>query len=284
MIGIIGIEGMAHFTNAYNIYMLLHSISAAGFPIALSILVSRNRALNNSDNIQNVFRVALALFILLGLVGMLILYFGADLYSNAICMPETANAVRAIAPALLFVCIAGAFRGYFQGFEIMAPTAISQLLESFGKLILGVAFAYIAISMECSSEVAAAFALVGLSTGVLISMLFLLIKHLIFKKTLEFNRVNTSYGEFKKRIIIKDLIVIAFPITLSASVTSITGLADTALITNRLVDSGFSLDASVTLYSCYSNLALPLFNLIPSLIASVSLALIPTLKRAIESG
>ena len=133
--GIIGIEGMAHFTNAYNIYMLLHSISAAGFPIALSILVSRNRALNNSDNIQNVFRVALALFILLGFVGMLILYFGADLYSNAICMPETANAVRAIAPALLFVCIAGAFRGYFQGFEIMAPTAISQLSNA-PKIIL----------------------------------------------------------------------------------------------------------------------------------------------------
>ena len=59
IINIVGIDGMAYFSSAYNIYMLLNSISAAGLPVALSILVSKNRACANYSNIKKVFSVSL---------------------------------------------------------------------------------------------------------------------------------------------------------------------------------------------------------------------------------
>ena len=41
----------------------------------------------------------------------------------------------ALAPTL-FCCISSCLRGYFQGYQLMLPTAISQLIEALGKLII----------------------------------------------------------------------------------------------------------------------------------------------------
>lgn len=281
IINIVGIDGMAYFSSAYNIYMLLNSIAAAGLPVALSILVAKNRALGNNENIKKIFLSALAVFLLLGLAGTLLLYFGADAYSRFIGIEASAPAVKAIAPTLLFISISGAIRGYFQGHEIMLPTALSQLMESLGKLALGVGFAFYAVEKGMDSSYAAAAAVMGLSAGVFLSVVYLFVRLLFFSK--KANRIcNTdeSVKDSNKKILY-DLFIIAFPITLSSCVTSLTSLADTALITNRLVAGGFSSDAAVTLYSSYTNLAIPLFNLPPALITAIGISLIPALTSAI---
>ena len=82
----------------------------------------------------------------------------------------------------------------------------------------------------------------------------------------------------------KNLIVIAFPITLAASVTGITSLTDTALITNRLIDAGYADSVARMMYSSYSNLAVPLFNMPPALLAPLAVSIVPTLTAAITEG
>lgn len=281
IINIVGIDGMAYFSSAYNIYMLLNSIAAAGLPVALSILVAKNRAQGKSENIRKVFRSALTVFLLLGATGTLLLYFGAEPYSNFIGIEPSAASVKAIAPTLLFICISGAIRGYFQGHEIMLPTALSQLMESLGKLVLGVGFALYAVKLGMDSSHAAAAAVVGLSAGVFLSSVYLAVRLLLFsRKTNSISATEDSVKDSNKKILY-DLFVIALPITLSSCVTSLTSLADTALITNRLVYGGFSSDAAVTLYSSYTNLAIPLFNLPPALITAIGVSLIPALTSAI---
>ncbi len=282
MINIVGIDGMAYFSSAYNIYMLLNSIAAAGLPVALSILVSKNRAVGNVGNIRKIFFSSLGVFLTLGIAGTMALYFGADAYSRVIGIEASSLAVKAIAPTLLFICISGAVRGYFQGYENMVPTAVSQLLESFGKLALGIGFALIAVDRGLDPSGTAAAAVLGLSAGVLISVIYLIFHILLSpeKRGLKREAECISVTDSNKRILY-DLFVIAFPITLSSCVTSLTSLADTALITNRLVDSGFSSDAAVALYSSYTNLAIPLFNLPPALITSIGISLIPALTGAI---
>lgn len=282
IINIVGIDGMAYFSSAYNIYMLLNSIAAAGLPVALSILVSKNSTVGNRANVRKTFSVALTLFLILGVTGMLCLYFGADAYSDIIGIRDSSPAVRAIAPTLLFICISGAVRGYFQGHEIMAPTAVSQLFESLGKLILGVGFALVAVNLGYDPSHTAAAAVAGLSAGVLISMLYLLVHLTLFGKTKVYRELpKTEAAADGNRKILRDLFVIALPITLSSCITSLTSLADTALITNRLMDSGLSEDAAVTLYSSYTNLAIPLFNLPPALITPIAVSLVPALTSSI---
>ena len=284
IINIVGIDGMAYFSSAYNIYMLMNSIAAAGLPVALSILVSRNRARGNYSNLTKIFNISMCLFLALGLAGTAVLYFGAESYSIAIGMAGSSAAVKAIAPTLLFICISGAIRGYFQGYEIMFPTAVSQIIEAVGKLALGVGFASYCVNIGMNSSKTAAAAVTGLSSGVLISVIYLIIHLFIFKKKQKLCCELDLCNSESNRKILYDLFVIAFPITLSSCITSLTSLADTALITNRLVYGGFSTDAAVSLYSSYTNLAIPLFNLPPALITSIGISLIPTLSSSIAKG
>ncbi len=285
IIGIVGIEGMAYFSAAYNIYMLLNSVSAAGLPVALSILISKSIAEGKRANTNKIFSVSMTIFAILGIVCTLALYFGAELYSEAIGIKGAAIAVKAIAPTLLFICISGGVRGYFQGFKIMAPTAVSQLLESIGKLVLGISLAYLAVNNSLGDSVAAAAAVGGLSLGVLASLGYLLIRLAVFnKRSTNCCSAQASDSTDNWGRIAKALFYIAFPITLSSCITSLTGIADTALITNRLVAGGLSNDAAVTLYSSYTNLAIPLFNLPPALIAPIAVTLVPALTSSVTQG
>jgi stage V sporulation protein B len=285
IINIVGIDGMAYFSSAYNLYMLLNSIAAAGLPVALSILVSKNVAGSNYANIRKIFKVSLLVFLILGITGTFLLYFGADAYADIIGIPKTAPAVKAIAPTLLFICISGAIRGYFQGFEIMAPTAVSQLIESLGKLVLGVGLAAYCVKIGTEPSFTAAAAVLGLSAGVLISVIYLLIRLGIYNKKIRgYYSLSSGTQTDSINTIFRDLLIIALPVTVSSCVTSLTSLADTALITNRLVYGGFSLDAAVSLYSSYTNLAIPLFNLPPALITAVGVSLIPALAGAVARG
>ena len=282
IINIVGIEGMAFFSAAYNVYMLLNSIAAAGLPVALSIIVSKNVAEGKLLNVKKVLRVALLMFVAIGSVGTVLLYFGADAYSEAVSLAGAALSVKTIAPTILLITISGGLRGYFQGHEIMAPTAISQLLESLGKLVFGIGLALLAIRKQMPLPYIAAAAISGISIGVLLSVFYLSCKFFFFhRKPRADETVTVDHSTDKVSSIVVKLIWISLPITLSSCMTSITSLADTALITNGLISSGFAENTAVALYSSYTNLAIPMFNLIPALITPLAVSLIPTITSAI---
>lgn len=56
--------------------------------------------------------------------------------------PGSVWAVRMLSPALFFGCLMAALRGYWQGMQDMAPTAVSQIVEAVAKLAFGLALSY----------------------------------------------------------------------------------------------------------------------------------------------
>ena len=282
IINIVGIEGMAYFSAAYNVYMLLNSIAAAGLPVALSIMISKNSTCGNKINVKKIFKVSLILFVVIGTCGTLLLFFGADWYSECVGISGASLAVKAIAPTILLITVSGALRGYFQGHEIMAPTAVSQLIESLGKLIFGISLSLVAIRKQSSLPYIAASAISGISLGVFISILYLVGRYFFFCKKRRISDVDQE-GHIENSVgeIIGELFRISLPITLSSCLTSITSLADTALITNGLISSGYAENVAVALYSSYTNLAIPLFNLVPALVTPLAISLIPSITSSI---
>ena len=67
MFSLLGAEGMGYFNSAYEIYALLCVISTAGLPVALSVLISREKERGDTRKIQAIFKCALALFFVLGI-------------------------------------------------------------------------------------------------------------------------------------------------------------------------------------------------------------------------
>ena len=143
--GIIGTLGRGYFASAYNIYTPIYAISMAGLPVAVSTIVARHAALGRYRDVKQVLRVTFPLFMLLGLIGTAVLLIMAKPYAASVNSELSVYSVLCIAPSILFCCIMSTYRGYYEGLSNMYPTAISQVIESMGKLVFGLTFAYLVI-------------------------------------------------------------------------------------------------------------------------------------------
>ena len=142
---IIGKQGFGYYSTAYEIYAVLLMISTAGLPVAAAILTAKYAAESDSISraaiLRRIRNVTLGAFVLLGLLGSLCMFFGAPLFAFLQGAQNAASSIAVIAPALLFICITSALRGWYQGLECQMPTAISQVAEAVGKLLCGLGFA-----------------------------------------------------------------------------------------------------------------------------------------------
>ena len=136
---ILGEGGSADFSNAYNIYATLLTVSTAGLPVALSKLVSESYALGRTRQAHRTFRVSLSVFLVLGVASFALMWWGSALLAVFLNNPRAAYGIRALAPAVVCVGCLSAFRGYAQGRQYMTPTAVSQIIEALCKLMLGLA-------------------------------------------------------------------------------------------------------------------------------------------------
>ena len=285
---IVGDDGMGYYNSAYTIYTFLYMISTAGLPTAVSIMVAESRAAGRIRQVKRVLHVSLALFFLIGVVGMLVMLLGAGPFSSLIGAANTKYCIMALAPTLFFICISSALRGYFQGYQSMFPTAVSQLIEAVCKLGVGITLALYAIRMEQPIYIVAAYAAVGLTIGAALGMMFLTFSKLFFKeKQYDAEYVAVSGIDdtvLPQRTLLKRLVIVALPITVSASVMSLTNLIDTAIVQQLLQSTGLTQEAATSLYGNYTSLAVPMFNLPQVLIYPISYSIVPLLSAAKKRG
>ncbi len=270
----IGIVGRGYFNSAYEVYTPIFAISMAGLPVAVSRMVAENVALERYREARAVFNVSKRIFIIVGTVGTLILLIAAYPYCSLVAGKFSLPAVLCVAPSIFFCCFMSAYRGYYEGLRNMTPTAISQVVEALGKLVIGLIFSKIVISIgenqytggmaasgnisatvfgnqvtslaEANSVIvpwAAAAAVLGVTVGSIASTVFLMICYKIkgdgFTRVQLVNSPKARQGE----VIAKDMIKIAIPMVISALILNITNLIDTVTIQTRLataLETGFN--------------------------------------------
>lgn len=285
---IVGDEGMGYYNSAYTFYTYLYMVSTAGLPTAVSIMISESRAKGKIKQVNKILKIALLTFIVIGIVSTMIMFFGAGLVSGAIGADNTKYSMMAIAPTLLFICISSALRGYFQGYQQMVPTAVSELLEAICKLGIGIAFAMFAIRQGYEMYIVAAYAVVGLTVGAGLGMLYMILSKVFFRaKNYDAEYINecgiNEHVEPTSKLL-KRLIIVALPITISSSVMSLTNLIDATIVQRLLQLTGLSQISATELYGNYTSLAVPMFNLPPVLVYPISYSIVPLLSAAKEKG
>ena len=283
--GVLGSAGWANYQDAYTLYGFLFTISTAGIPVAISRMIATANIKKNYAEEKKIFKLALLTFIIVGLVGMGLLILGARVYSDHIITNKEAYyGILILAPTLFFVCITAAFRGYFQGRQNMVPTAVSEIIEVLGKLFIGVAGAIYAYKVYGPErlDIVAAFAISGLTVGVIGGSLFLFIKKLLTK-----NECPDTYESYdimmpvrKSRDIIREIIKISLPIILSSSLVSLSSVIDSAIMKRRLMDIGWLYETAKEAYGDYTALAVPFFGLPTTLIAPLGVTIIPVIAAA----
>ncbi len=276
-------EGMGYFNAAYSIYLWFYTISTAGLPVAVSLLVAKSYAKGDVRSLASIYKTTMLLLCGIGAVFGAGMFFCAPLLAKGIGTPSTAAAIAVIAPTVFFVCLSGGIRGYFQGMGNMLPTAVSQVLEAVCKLGLGMALATFSLRRGDPLPTVAAFAVSGLTVGSALGTIFLFACH-TRSKLQPMPLTDPTSPPTAKRAIARQLLQIALPVTLSASVMSLTGLIDVGVVIRRLRRSGLAETAAVALYGNYTTLAVPMFHLPPTLITPIACAIVPPLTAALERG
>ena len=281
MLSYLGSEGMGYFHSAYEIYAIFCIIATAGLPVALSVLISAALAEGKRWEVQRIWKVSLALFVVIGVTGSLLMWGLAKPICRWIKSEDAFGCMLSIAPTLFFVCVSSAIRGYFQGYQKMLPTAISQLLEALGKLLFGLLFAHLALKRGATVPQLATAAGWGVTAGTVLSTMYLAIVKVRFHP----NNSNENLVDLPMygNKVEKKLLKIALPITLGSFIISLTKIVDMSMILRRLQTIGYSPVEANEAYGSYTTLAISVFSLLPTLLSSISLPLIPILSSAIAS-
>ena len=290
-------EGYAMFKSAYSIYLIFFTLATAGLPVALSRLVAEADASGRAKQEQKLFTVALTTFTVLGLLFASIMFFFphwlADTYLEN---PDAAPSVRAMAPAILLVCMVSAYRGYCQGNGNMIPTTVDEVLEVLFKVIAGLILAVLVIRANQDKPdmlpKGSAAAIFGVSVGSVISLLYM-----VFYKRRHYDSLAAPYtagirrgtavdgGEVEPAWkIIRNLFAIGIPIAFGACILALLNSLDSKLCMNRLQNAaGFTYKEAKVLYGVYGK-AQDLFNLPAAFITPLTISIIPAISGAIARG
>lgn len=276
---IIKSEGMGYYQTAYPLYNLLLTISTAGFPIAIAKLVSEKRALGDFKGAHKVFKVALTGLFIGGLLTSLFVYFTADNIVERLGNSNAYYALIALIPALFFVPIMSAFRGFFQGHQLMTPTALSQIAEQFIRVASGLLLT--SLLLNRGIPVAAGGASLGGSIGAIAGTITVIFIYFYRRKeTIKEIRNTTYIGEYEVGSIIKDLLIIAIPITLGSSIVPIMDTIDVAIVLKRLQLIGYTEKLANDLYGNLKGMAQTLINLPQVFSVAISMSLVPAISDA----
>ena len=135
MLTYLGSVGMGYFNSAYEIYALFCVISTAGFPVALSVFISGAIARGEEDRVSRIYKAGMWIFFAIGVFGCGTMLLFAEKFCDLIQSQNAYHAILAIAPTVFLICISSGLRGFFQGYQQMLPTAVSQIIEAVGKLL-----------------------------------------------------------------------------------------------------------------------------------------------------
>lgn len=281
-----GDAGNAIYLSAYQIYALLLTLSSIGVPNAISKLVSERTAIGDHKGAYRIFKIAFATFAVIGLVGTLILFFGADIIATSwIQIPEAKYTLIALSPAVFFVSIASVMRGYFNGRETMKVTARSQTLEQVFKAVLTIII--VEIIFICTSKNT-----VWMATGANIATtlsIFLSFMYLFYCYRSQRSEVaneikqTVNYKYQRVKTIVKNILMVSIPMSLSAIMSSFNKNIDSFTVVRSLKAYMTEADAKIQ-YGILSGKVDTLTSLPLSINIAFATALVPAISAAIAKG
>jgi stage V sporulation protein B len=280
---LIGDRGLGLYQMAYPIYSTLLLLSTAGFPIAVSKFVAEHIAVGDYRGAKNVFRISAVLLMITGIVFFVLLFFAAPLFASFFGDASSTYAIRAIAPALLIVPVMSAIRGYFQGWQEMNPTAVSQVVEQLVRVttILVAATLLLPYGVEYAAAGAAFGAVTGAIASFLVLMGFVWRWRPYFRHDVRMpNRVQPA-GTWT---IAKRLCWYALPISLGAMVVPLMNNVDVFTVVNLLKDNGYTQEQATEMFGLLSGRAFKLMMLPSTFATAIGAAVMPAISAALALG
>ena len=287
---IVGEPGMKYYELIYPTYSWLLIISSSGIPTAISRMVAERAAVGNHDGARRVFRRSLLLLLLIGAITSALMFFGAGWLGGTVLNGgEGAKySMMALAPALLFVSLLCAYRGYLQGLQRMTGTSVSQFAEQVFKFIFGLLIAGYLYKRYEGTDFSSAAGAAGLLLGVTISEILALVVMILFYARTKGQYPSLIEDPNPHERVIGPMLMIAIPITLGASILPIANFLDSVMITRLLLGIGAPyttvLEPDFTFadlnYQALCTYVRSIINLPATLTVGIAMSIVPAISAA----
>ena len=174
---IAGDEVLGIFSLVYPVYMVALYLSVAGIPLAISKLIAEANAKNEPHKVKKIYFTSSILALCFGILSFTIIFSFSEQIANALGGPSTRIALIVVALTLLVAPYMAVYRGFFQGYGNMQPTAVSQVIEQLVRAGLIIIIAYVLVTMDYSDEIVAGGVMFGSIIGALASLIYLRVKY-----------------------------------------------------------------------------------------------------------
>ena len=279
---VLGGEGIGLYQMGFPIYLMAITLSSAGIPVAISIITAEKLAQKDFLGAKRVFNVSLRLLFVTGLVFASALFFGAHwLIDNHWIRDSRAYySIIALAPAVFFVTFLASFRGYLQGWQIMTPTAASEIVEQLMRVVTMIVFAN--MFMPHGLAYAAGGASMGAGVGAFCALLVLMWFYGRLKQKLkaDLQQQNPLATRESARAIISRLLRLALPVSMSRLMLPVVANLDLLIVPQRLEAAGFHISQATEFFGYLTGMAVPLINLATIFTAAMTISLVPAISES----
>ncbi len=322
---IIGGTGMGYYSTAYSIYTPVFALTAAGIPTVIIRQIAENLANGRYKNGEKILKVAFVLFGAIGLAGTFFIILTSGLFADYVANShEGVYAIIAISPSILLCCLSSVLKGYYEGYNNMIPSAISQILESVARAVVGLSCATMVTewgkedflqngsvfgiacdtfdkAVEVVLPFSAASAVAAVTVSEFICLACMIIRRKFFKRCIPKNccdnrtesTIAISCG------LIKELI----PVALAAIAVNLSSFIDMITIPrcisyaiskdsmffaerySEIISAGSgSLKLSNFMYGSYTGVAITVFMLVPAFTGMIGRSALPEIAASWSAG
>ncbi|MET3684216.1 O-antigen/teichoic acid export membrane protein [Alkalibacillus flavidus] len=215
---IAGDDVLGIFSLVYPVYMVTMTLAVAGIPLAISQLIAEARAQGDDNQIKTIYQTASTLGVLFGIGSFIVIWVLSEPIAVLLGGRETEWALIVVSSALLVVPFMAVYRGFFQGFQDMTQTAVSQVIEQLIRVVVMLVAAVVLVDMGMSDARVAAGVMSGSIIGAVGSLIYLMVK---FRRTqlVRFGFGGLTWGAFvywSKRILSRSIPIAVGTVTLAA--------------------------------------------------------------------
>lgn len=272
---LLGTEGSGYYGMAYPVFSALAAVATLGIPTGISQLVASCAGAGRDQSAARLFHVSMRFLLLLGSALSIAFFLLSGYLADVVRTPDAAYSFRAVSPAFLFVALLAGIRGYLQGYQIMEPTAVSQIVEQIGKLVIALGAAALVLKTTQNAAYAAGAALFGITCAEGTALVSIMIS--FARSPLRRIHLTHAVNRSERREDLRALVSMTVPVTIGACVMPVILSLDSLEVSPALQLSGMSRKEAASQVGILTMNVAPFVNMPTALSAALAMSVVPSL-------
>ena len=285
---IVGMQGGALYSYAYNIYLIFLGISTAGVPAAISKIISEYNTLGMLEAKTRAYKLGKKFIAIFSFVAFLIVFVFAEALATLILgnltggntIQDTAFVIRCVSLAILVIPYLSVMRGYLQGHNYITPSANANLIEQAIRIFIIIAGSFLVMRVfDGTLTQAIGIAVGGAFFGGIGAYWYLRRSIKKNQKELHLDKKQKKDPITNKEII-KKIGVYALPFIIINVVSSVFNFTDMVMVIRTLDYLGYSARDVEFVASVISTWGAKLTMIVNAIGIGITITLIPRIVEA----